>query len=58
MTVSASRKEISSKIDGFYQREYPPPMAGMKNSSKNTFRIDQKKAYGFYEAQDRFHYPE
>ena len=48
MTVSASRKELSSKVDGFNYRENPSPIAGMKDSLKNTFPLDEKKTYGFY----------
>ena len=43
MTVSASRKNISSKVDGFHYRENPVPLAGMKDSFKNTFPLDVKK---------------
>ena len=48
MTVSASRKELSSKVDNFHQRENPSPIAGMKDSLKNAFALDEKKAYGLY----------
>ena len=37
MTVSASRKELSSKADGFHERENPSIIIGMKNSLKNPF---------------------
>ena len=43
MTVSPSRKELSSKVEGFHSTEYPSLMAGMKNSSKNKFLTDEKK---------------
>ena len=43
VTVSASRKNISSKVDGFHYRENPVPLAGMKDSFKNTFPLDVKK---------------
>ena len=48
VTVSASRKELSSKVEGFHQRENPSTIAGMKDSIKNTFPLDGKKAYRLY----------
>ena len=48
MTVSASRKELSSKVDNFHQGENPSPIAGMKDSLRNAFPLDEKKAYGLY----------
>ena len=40
VTVSASRKELSSKLDPFHQRKNPSPIAGTKDSLQ--------KAYGFH----------
>ena len=37
VTVSASRKELSSKVDGFDSRKDPFPKAGMKDSLKIRF---------------------
>ena len=48
VTVSASRKELSSKVDGFHYRENPSPIAEMKDLLKNIFPLDGKKAYGLY----------
>ena len=48
VTVSASRKELSSKVDAFHQIENPSPIAEMKDSLKNTFPLDRKKAYGLF----------
>ena len=42
VTVSASRKELSSKADSFQEKENPP-IAGMKDSLKNTFPLDGRK---------------
>ena len=46
--VSASRKELSSKVDGFHQIENPSAIAEIKDSLKNTFPLDRKKAYGLF----------
>ena len=48
VTVSAGRKELSSKIDGFYYTKNSFPIAGMRDLLKNTFALDGKKAYGLY----------
>ena len=48
VTVSVSKKELSIKIDGFHERENPSPIAGMKDSLKNTFPLDGKRAYHLY----------
>ena len=48
MTVSASRKKLLSKVDGFHSRENPAPIKGMKDSLQNTFPLYGKAAYGFY----------
>ena len=47
MTVSASRKDLI-KLDGFHERGNPSPIAGMKDSLKNTLPLDGKKPYGLY----------
>ena len=47
VTVSTSRKELSSKVDGFNYRENPSSIAGMKDSLKNTFPLDEKKNLWF-----------
>ena len=44
VTVSASRKELFSKVDGLHWRENPSPIARMKDSLKNTFPLDWKTA--------------
>ena len=48
VTVSVSRKELLSKVDGFQERKNPSAIAGMKDSLKNTFPLDRKKAYRLY----------
>ena len=48
VTVSATRKELSSKVDCFYYRENPSPIAEMKDSLKNTFPLARKKDHGLY----------
>ena len=48
MTVSASKKELSSKVDAFHQKENPSPIPEMKDSLKNTFPLEGKKAYGLH----------
>ena len=45
VTVSTSRKKLSSKVTVFIREKYPSPMAGMKDSFKNTFPLDRKKAF-------------
>ena len=42
MTVWTSRKEQSSKVDGFHYRENPSSIVEMKHSLKNTFPLDRK----------------
>ena len=58
VTVSACRKELSSKVDGFHYRQYPSPIAGMKDSLKNTFPLDGKKLMVCTSQKIRFHYLE
>ena len=70
MTVSASRKKLSSKVTVSIREKNPSPIAGMKDSFKNTFPLDKKKKI-FQEVisekiqkmvcasqKTRFHYPE
>ena len=45
VTVSASRKKLSSKVTVFIREEYPSPMARTKDSFKNKFPGDRKKAF-------------
>ena len=58
VTVSASRKDLSSKADGLQRRKNPSPKAGMKASLKNTFPLDGKKLMVCTSQKFRFHYPE
>ena len=48
VTVSASRKELSSKVDGLHFSKNPSPKAGMKDSLKNKFPLGGEKNYGLY----------
>ena len=43
MTVFASRKALSGKVTDSITKKNPPPIAGMKDSFKNTFSLDRKK---------------
>ena len=45
VTVSASRKKLSSKVTVFIREKYLSPIAGMKDSFKNKFLLDRKKAF-------------
>ena len=46
VTVLSGRKELSSKVNSCQKRENPSPVAGMKDSLKNTYGL--KKAYGLH----------
>ena len=60
VTVSASRKELSSKVDRFHQRENPSPIAGNKDLLKNTVPLSFALHFFIvYTSQKiHFHYPE
>ena len=45
VTVSASRKKLSSKLTVFIREKYPSPMARTKDSFKNKFPGDREKAF-------------
>ena len=45
MTVSASRKKLSSKVTVSIREKNPSPIAGMKDSFKNTFPLGRKKSF-------------
>ena len=45
VTVSTSRKKLSSKVTVFIREKYPSPMARTKDSFKNKFPGDRKKAF-------------
>ena len=45
ITVCASRKKLSSKVTVFIREKNPSPIAGMKNSFKNTFPLDRKRSF-------------
>ena len=46
MTVSASSKKFKvSKVTVSIREKNPSPIAGIKNSFKNTFPLDRKKAF-------------
>ena len=45
VTVSASRKKLSSKVTVFIREKYPSPIAGMKDSFKNKYPLDRKKSF-------------
>ena len=47
VTVSASRKELSSKVDGFHYRGNPSPIAGMKDSLKKYVSTRRRKSLWF-----------
>ena len=51
MTVSASRKKLSSKVTVSIREKNPSPIARMKDSFKDTFPLDRKEASpaGVYE---------
>ena len=42
--ISVMVSDIRNKVDGF-QRKNPFPIAGMKDSFKNTFLLDGKTAF-------------
>ena len=44
ITVSASRKKLSSKVTVSIREKNPSPIAGMKDSFKITFPLDRKKS--------------
>ena len=41
--VSASRKKLLSKVTVSIREKNPSPIAGMKDSFKNTFPLDRTK---------------
>ena len=45
MTVSTSRKKLSSKVTVSIREKNPSPIVEMKDSFKNTFSLDRKKAF-------------
>ena len=45
ITVTASRKKLSSKVTFSIRQKHPSPIAGMKDSFKNTFLLDIKKSF-------------
>ena len=45
MTVWASRKELSSKVDGFHKGENPSPIAGIKDSLKKYVSTRRKNCF-------------
>ena len=45
MTVSTSRKKLSSKVTIFIREKYPSPIAGMKDSFKDKFPLGRKKTF-------------
>ena len=45
MTVSASRKKLSSKVTVFIREKNPSPISGMKDSFKDAFPLDRKKSF-------------
>ena len=56
VTVSPSRKEFSSKIDGFHWRENPSPIGRMKDLLRNKFPLDGIKFMVCTSQKFRFHY--
>ena len=50
MTVSASRKKLSIKVDGLHEKGNPSPIAGMKDSFKNIFPLDGEKSFYWQES--------
>ena len=65
LTVSASRKKLSSKVKVFIREKNPSPIGGMKDSFKNKFPLDRRKAfsgrcdikYGLYQPKNPFPLP-
>ena len=53
VTVSAVRKEVSSKVDGFHQRENREN--GIRHSLKNTFPLCGKTASSGKKIKNGFH---
>ena len=45
VTVSASRKELSSKVTVSIREKNSSPIAGKKDSFKNTFPVDREKRF-------------
>ena len=45
MTVSASRRNLSSKVTISIKEKNPSPIAGIMDSFKNTFQLDRKEAF-------------
>ena len=58
VTISASRKVQSSKVGGYHLRENLSPIAGTKDSLKNTFPIEGKKLMVCTNQKIRFRYLE
>ena len=44
MTVSTSRKKLSSKVTVSIREKTPSPIAEMKDTFENTFPLDRKKS--------------
>ena len=45
VTVSASSKKLLSKVTVFISEQNLSPIAGMKDTFKNTFPLDRKKGF-------------
>ena len=54
MTVTASRKRLSSKVTFSIRQKHPSPIAGMKDSFKNTFLLDRKKSFPRLESLKKY----
>ena len=54
VTVSASRKKLSSKVTVSIRERYPSPIARMKDSFKNTFPLDRKKTFPHQESLKKY----
>ena len=50
MTVSASRKNLSIKVDGLHEKGNPSPIAEMKDSLKSIFPLDGEKSFYWQES--------
>ena len=54
ITVTASRKKLSSKVTFSIRQKHPSPIAGMKDSFKNTFLLDRKKSFPRQESLKKY----
>ena len=53
MTVSASRKKLSSKVTVSIRDKNHSPIAGMKDLFEDTFPLDRKKSFPLQESIEK-----